>query len=642
VSVNPGEEGLGELSRAVLPELPAVLYVATPPPERRLLEVTEGADVLLGRALRGAGEPADAAEAGGPGEAGGAGAAGQAGPLPRSLSSVIHPDDRERVEEEIEEGLAESGSYSVYYRIAPEADASGSGATLMSSERSRWVWDQGQLVQPSADSEDGAERPEEEIQGAGEERVEPHLRGMLLDITELKSVEDRAVQGQRKEALGALAGSVAQEFNDLLTAIYGSLDLALEQRDDPRAVQDEVRLAVRAVERARFLTEQLVSFTRARPQRPRVEDPNELVEKMKPLIESVAGASVRTVLALDPHGSRARFDPGLLEQAVMNLVLNAREAMGEEGGRLLVSTGDVVFDEGDLRRGDEVRPGRYSTITISDTGPGVDESVRRRIYEPFFSTKEGHTGLGLSAAFGIVRQMGGIIRLRSNGGQGTRATIYLPEAEQAAGEQAEAIRGLEEGAIWVGSAHGAAGSAQDELLEDGLERAQDAASATDRDATDAPATGSVGSDPAEPADTDPRHPARILLVEDDDAVRRLLVRILGREDYEVMEAASAEEALALAEESDRELDLLFTDVMLPGMRGPELVRCLRSDQPGLRVVVTSGFPDDEELRSEGLPEAVVFLGKPFSVGDVFEVVAEALAPERLDTEAGPSDAREAG
>ena len=392
------------------------------------------------------------------------------------------------------------------------------------------------------------------------------ISGTVRSIDDKKRLEADLLQAQRLEGLGRLAGGVAHDFNNLLTAILGHTEL-LEQRlpgDDAR--QEEVREIVRAARRAAGLTRQLLAFARRQPVAPRVVQLDAVVSSIERLLQRLLGEEIALVVSPDPSEARAWIDPAQLEQVVINLTVNARDAM-PQGGRVTIET-----TVAEVRAGVEapagLRPGRYACLRVSDTGTGIPPDVLAHVFEPFFTTKEvgKGTGLGLSTSYGIIRQAGGAIEAQSALGRGTRFTIWLPAVDEAAMAPA---REEQPGA----------------------------------------------HTPAAERKT-------ILVAEDESQVRDLVQRLLERLGYSVLSAGSGPEALALAKRHPAPIDLLVSDVVMPQMSGPELAGRLRGERPSLLVLFISGYAEREGHR---VPTGAPLLYKPFSLGEFVRVVNELLA-----------------
>jgi CheY-like chemotaxis protein len=384
----------------------------------------------------------------------------------------------------------------------------------------------------------------------------------------VKGPEQEFLQAQKMEAVGRLAAGVAHDFNNLLTAILGSGELLLEILPVGHAGREDAEEIKKAALRAADLTRQLLAFSRQQILAPRVLSANDVVAGMDTMLRQVIGDDIdlRSVLAADLGAVRA--DPGQVEQVIVNLAVNARDAM-PNGGKLTIETANVTLDELYAAGRAVVTPGAYVMIAVSDTGMGMDASTQARAFEPFFTTKpKGQgTGLGLATVYGIVKQSGGYVWLYSELGRGTTFKIYLPRVA-AAPESAVA-------AAAVGSLRGS---------------------------------------------------ETILLVEDQDEVRALTRRILEKQGYRVLVAAHGNEALVLAEQQGGSIDVLVTDVVMPGMSGSELGSRLGSLRPEMKVLYLSGYTDEAILHHGVLEPGVAFLQKPFTPETLARKVREVLGP----------------
>ncbi|MBV8904336.1 MAG: response regulator, partial [Acidobacteriia bacterium] len=364
----------------------------------------------------------------------------------------------------------------------------------------------------------------------------------------------------------------AHDFNNLLTVITGYSDLLLARRDQLQETQrtalEEIR---RSAERGGGLTNQLLAFSRRQPLESRAVHLNELILQIQKLLRRLVGEDIEMVTIPAASQDLAEVDPGRLEQVIMNLAVNARDAM-PDGGKLTIETGTVHLGDDFSATQLGVRPGSYTTISVTDTGMGMDAETKSHIFEPFFTTKgPGHgTGLGLASAYGIIRQSGGAIAVLSELGEGTTMRIYLPVVLE---ERAEAR----------------AAAAADEHLE-GIET--------------------------------------ILLVEDEARVRKLIVDVLTARGYYVLEATRGEEALRVCRSSKRPIDLSVVDVVMPEMSGPDLVKQLRPLNPDMRVLYISGYTDEAIVHHGILRSGAAFLQKPFLPDALVRKVREVLDNHR--------------
>jgi two-component system, cell cycle sensor histidine kinase and response regulator CckA len=405
---------------------------------------------------------------------------------------------------------------------------------------------------------------------------DPAVRGIVLnsrDITEQRKLEEQLRHAQKMEAVGQLAGGIAHDFNNILTVIRVHsqfLTEALAERDPRRTDALEIE---RASDRAASLTKQLLAFSRRQILQPRVLDLNETFKGVEPMLRRLIGEDISIVTRLESKLGHITADRGQLEQVLMNLVVNARDAM-PKGGTLTIATDDITIDENDPLA-EEIKAGRYARLEVVDTGCGMDAVTRRRVFEPFFTTKEQGkgTGLGLATVYGVVQQSGGTITVESELAAGSTFRIYLPCVP--------------------------------------VPPAPDAASA-------------VLATPARGTET-------ILVVEDEDAVRSLARRILGARGYRIIEARNGKEALDITRTSANDIHLVLTDVVMPEMGGRELAEALSAERPEARVLFMSGYTDDDILRRGLNAPGVAFLHKPFTVRDLTETVRKSLDGVEVET-----------
>jgi len=395
----------------------------------------------------------------------------------------------------------------------------------------------------------------------------------FIDVTEQKRLEVQFAQSQKMQAIGQLAGGVAHDFNNLLTAMIGFCDLLLQRhRPGDQSFNDIMQIKQNG-NRAANLVRQLLAFSRQQTLQPRVLNIVDIVSELTNLLRRLIGAQIKLDMVHGRDIGLVKVDQGQLEQVIINLVVNARDAMSN-GGSVTLTTSNFIQKESVLRGQDEMPAGRYVAIEVADTGCGIPPEILPRIFEPFFSTKEigSGTGLGLSTVYGVVRQTGGFVSVDSRVGQGTRFTVYLPaltEVEQAA--QQTAIEHEE-----------------------------------DKPGPDLTGKGTV------------------LLVEDEDAVRVFSSRALRNKGYNVLEARSGEEALEVLNKEGGQIDLTVTDVVMPQMDGPTLYKHILEHWPEMKVVFVSGYTEDRLREQFSAGETIHFLGKPFSLKQLASKVKELL------------------
>jgi signal transduction histidine kinase/ActR/RegA family two-component response regulator len=399
-------------------------------------------------------------------------------------------------------------------------------------------------------------------------------KGNRLLESELRQVNEQLEQSQRMEAIGRLAGGVAHDFNNLLTAIMGHTGLLLQRLPSENEIRREVERIDGASRRAATLTRQLLAFSRRQVLRPEVIDLNAVVSDMREMLQRMIGEDVALVTSLDHNLGRVRADRGQIEQVIMNLCVNARDAM-PNGGWLKIETKNVQLPTHGAKSDARLPRGSQVALTISDTGTGMDGQTLERIFDPFFTTKERAkgTGLGLSSVYGIVRQSGGHIRVDSEPEAGTTFRIYLP-------------------------------------------RRSEEATASAREAEEHPE-----------APPPPSAQETVLVVEDEDTLRELACEILEMHGYRVVEACNGQDALRVYERHEGTIDLLLTDVVMPVMGGRELARRLEKRQPGLKVLYVSGYTDETVIREGKLEPGAEFLAKPFSPDELASKIREVLHRE---------------
>jgi len=395
-----------------------------------------------------------------------------------------------------------------------------------------------------------------------------HFVAIKRDLTVEKQLQAQFLQAQKMETVGQLAGGIAHDFNNLITAINGTADLAslgLREGDPLRTDFERIR---KTGERAASLTRQLLAFSRKQFMAPEVLDLNAVVTDMQDMLQRLLGEDIELMVMPAQSGGSVLVDRGQVEQLVMNLAVNARDAM-PDGGALTIETDDVELDDSYAATHPSVNPGPHVMLAVSDTGVGMGEAIRSRIFEPFFTTKgpgKG-TGLGLAMVYGIVKQSGGSIWVYSEPGKGTTFKIYLPRVE-------------------------------------GVQPPREP--------------------PPRPTPTAVTGTETILVVEDEEFLRELAARMLQMAGYTVLTASDGEEALQLLGRYDSPVHLVLTDVVMPGISGRELATRLATSHASVKVLYTSGYTDDVILRHGLLDRTTHFLSKPYSMDDLTRKVREAL------------------
>jgi two-component system cell cycle sensor histidine kinase/response regulator CckA len=442
---------------------------------------------------------------------------------PNSWQDTLHPDDRARILGDMRKRVKHGGHDTQFRIVRPDGGV-------------RWIWDRSF---PVCDEEGRVYR----------------FVGIAEDITERKRLEEQFRQAQKMEAVGRLAGGVAHDFNNMLTAITGYSDLIRADSDPAAAVFRNAEEIRKAAQRAATLTRQLLAYSRHQVLAPRVVNLNTVVADLEKMLRRLISEEVTLSLRLDPALRRIEAEPGQLEQVIMNLSVNATDAM-PQGGSLTIGTANAELDEAYAWAHADVQPGAYALLTVADTGHGMTDAVKARLFEPFFTTKAPGkgTGLGLATVYGIVKANGGHIEVETAPGRGTTFKVYFPQVmENARPDQGEA-----------------------------------------RPA--GPATGTE----------------TILLVEDEEVVRNLTRTVLQRNGYRVLEACHGVEALDLCRQHGGPIHLLVTDVVMPQMNGRDLAQRLARFRPETKVLFMSGYTGflDEPL---GLPDgSAAFLQKPFA------------------------------
>jgi PAS domain S-box-containing protein len=392
----------------------------------------------------------------------------------------------------------------------------------------------------------------------------------FIDITERKQLERQFLQSQKMEAVGRLAGGVAHDFNNLLTIINGYCELLIGglHSDDP--LRNHLEQIFKAGQRAAGLTRQLLAFSRKQVMVPEVIDLGALLAEMEKMISRLIGEDIELKLSAQPDLWTVKVDPGQIEQVIMNLVINARDAM-PEGGKLTIEMANVELDEHFTRLHPETPPGQYLLIAVSDTGTGMDEATRARVFEPFFTTKgpEKGTGLGLATAYGIIKKSGGRIDVYTELGRGTTFKIYLPHDRGWGPHQRSPSLHL--------------------VHQPGKET--------------------------------------VLLVEDEEGVRNLAKLVLQMQGYTVLEARNGGEGLLLCRQHQGPIHIMLTDVVIPHMSGPALAEYLAPLRPDMKVLFLSGYTDDAIVHHGVLAQGTPFLQKPFMPAALAKKVREVLDQE---------------
>ena len=397
---------------------------------------------------------------------------------------------------------------------------------------------------------------------------------ILSDITERKRAEEeKAVlqeelrQSQKMEAVGHLAGGIAHDFNNLLTVISGNCELSLLELKEGDSLKGNIEEIKAAVDRATSLTGQLLAFSRRQILDTKVLDLNTIIRDLDKMLRRVIGEDIELVTLLSDGVGTVKTDPGWMEQVIINLAVNARDAM-PSGGKLIIETTNVELDESYAHSHVAMKPGRYVKLCVGDTGIGMSPEVREHLFEPFFTTKEKGkgTGLGLSTVYGIVMQSGGNIWVYSEPGLGTTFKIYLPRVDESFEEMREKVT-------------------REEL----------------------PCGGET-----------------ILVVEDEEDVRRLAVRVLERQGYTVLETSCGDDALVLSKERKEPIHMILTDVVMPGMSGRQLADQLLPLHPKMKVLYMSGYTDNAIFHHGVLEEGINYIQKPFTIDGLARKVREVL------------------
>jgi PAS domain S-box-containing protein len=399
------------------------------------------------------------------------------------------------------------------------------------------------------------------------------------DITERRQLEEQFRQAQKMEAVGRLAGGVAHDFNNLLMVINGYTEVLLDQIDSSNPMHSKVQSIQQAADRAATLTRQLLAFSRKQVLELKVIDVNSVIGDMERLLRPLIGENIELVTHLSSDAGRTRADAGQIEQVIMNLVVNAKDSM-PEGGRITIRSANVNIRQnvGEHRF---IQPGRYAVIAVADTGHGMDHETQSRIFEPFFTTKEKGkgTGLGLSTVYGIVKQSNGYVFAESQIGSGTTFYVYLPRVEESLADLA----------------------------------------------------------PLAAQDSEKGGCETVLLVEDEDSVRELVRLTLTSRGYKVLEAENGETGLRIADETRGTIDILVTDVVMPGIGGRELAKKVVARRPSTKVLYLSGYTEDTVVTQGALSPGTAFLQKPFTLQNLAKKVREVLRPQGQGKSASQSN-----
>jgi PAS domain S-box-containing protein len=455
-----------------------------------------------------------------------------------ALIDSIHADDWQRVRDRVKQSIGDHSEFRIEYRV------------IWPDKSTHWIAAIGRTVH---DEQGRAVR----------------AAGVALDITAEKNLEEQARHAQRMDSIGSLAGGIAHDFNNLLTAILGFNNMLLEDpflAQAPEQFREDLEQVRKAGERAALLTGQLLAFSRKQVLQPAVLNINTIVTNLTPMLRRLIAADVQLTTRLADDLGATIADAGQIEQVLMNLVVNARDAM-PKGGVVTIETANLDLDDSHARRHVDTPSGAYVVLAVSDTGIGMTPEVQARIFEPFFTTKPPGrgTGLGLATIFGIVKQHHGNIQVDTAPGRGTAFRLSFPRVQQAIEPAVEAV------------AHDTAGAGE-----------------------------------------------TVLLVEDDDGVRMLARLILTRGGYRVLEGSHPAEAVRVAAAHDGTIDVLVTDIVMPGASGRTLAQGLLARFPNMKVLYMSGYTDDSVLRHGPLERGVFFLQKPFSPTTLSRAVWEVL------------------
>lgn len=454
-----------------------------------------------------------------------------------SYADIIHPDDRDEVAQAVTASVSQQKAYTVTYRITRKDDTV------------RWLWEQGNAFY----HDDG--------------KSVRFFEGFVTDITNERLLQDQLTHAQKLESVGLLAGGIAHDFNNLLMIIKGYVHLALKETAEHTRIHENLTHVKQAGERAARLTRQLLAFSRRQIIQPVPVNLNTTVHDVKDMIERLIGENIQISIRTTEHLDMTLCDPGQIEQIILNLCVNARDAM-PNGGNLTIETANVFLDQSYVNQHPEATPGHHVMLAISDTGMGMDKKTKDKIFEPFFTTKKQGvgTGLGLATVYGIVKQSGGTIWVYSELEHGTTFKLYFPRTNEETQDNAE--------------------SDNNHPLHQGTET--------------------------------------ILIAEDDEGLRPLLETILADRGYTVLTAANGLEAIQLCQNHDGDIHMLLTDVIMPNMSGKELAQKILRLRPDTRIVFMSGYTDTAISHHGVLNPGVNLIEKPISPDDLLKKIREYL------------------
>ena len=454
---------------------------------------------------------------------------------PEKFMKHIHKDDSSRILKTLSETLPKGEVYNAQFRITTR------------DGKIKWIKDH---AFPIIDSDGKAQE----------------FRGFAIDITAQKQLEEQFVQLQKMDSMSKLAGGITHDFNNMLTVIKGFAQLINMQMDENDPNRDSVKEIIQASERAANLTHQLLIFSRKQPITPRSLNMNSVISDLQKMFKRLVPEDITITAVLEPALGKIKADPVQIEQVIMNLVVNARDAM-QKGGTLTIETKNVFIDENYSKRYIGIKDGQYVNICVSDTGIGMDDNVKSHLFEPFFTTKGKGTGLGLATVYGIIKQNNGFINVYSEPEKGTTFRIYLPrtEDETTTIEKSEMIK---------------------RQTKQGSET--------------------------------------VLIAEDEESIRVLINKVLLSNGYKVLEAKSGEGAIEVSGEFKGDIDLLITDMVMPGINGVELYNKLKSVRPNLKVVFMSGYTEEAAIQCGELEKGSAFLSKPFNTDDLLNKIRDVL------------------